>query len=961
MINDMETTTMQTTASGTTPSVSRHLATSASRRRSRVYSRGLVVTLIVAAVTFAATSAFTAESFATSGPGFGVKSFSFEVLDQNGQPYTQAGGHPYAIETDIEFNSTLDRNGKVVPDELVKDLTVSLPPGLVGNPLATPRCSAADLDATFTTCPIDSQIGVLTLFHSQNIVASPIERIPVYNMVPQDGLAAQFGFVYSGVSSFIDSRVRTGGDYGLDSTLTTVSTLLPLLASKLTLWGVPADSTHNVDRACEDAEYRYGCASTSQPLALLTNPTSCAGPLTMTVKMDSWQHPGQFVTSSDGAPAITDCEDLNFDPSISLQPVSHQADSPSALSVDLHAPQAGLQDPHGRAASDLKRVVVTLPAGFAVNPASADGLGACSPAQIALASPDPASCPDNAKVGSVEVDSPLLPDPLKGAVYLAKQSDNPFGSLLAIYVTAEADGVVIKLAGHVEADPATGQLTTSFDNNPPLPFNDFKLDFYGGPRAALATPDGCGVFTTTSSLAPWSGIAAVTPTDAFTIDSGCGGAFAPGFSAGVTNPSSGQGTDFALHVTRADGQQHIKSITTSLPAGLLANIASVPLCGDAQASAGSCDAGSQVGATDAAAGAGSSPFHIAGRVYLTGPYKGAPYGLSIVVPALAGPYNLGTVVVRAAIFVDPHDSHVTVVSDDVPNVLDAVGADGQTNGFPLRVRSIVVDVNRPGFMVNPTSCDPTAVSGSVSSWEGSSATVASRFQIGNCAALPFSPTFSASTTAKTSRANGASLDAKILIGVQGESNAHVVAVSLPKQLPSRLTTIQKACLAATFNANPAACPAAALVGSATASTPLLPAPLSGPAYLVSHGGAGFPDLVIVLQGNGVTFDLVGAINISSKGITSTKFSNAPDVPINSFELKLPQGPHSILTSNGSLCAKPLVMPTTITAFNDKQVIQSTKIKVTGCPKAKRAKKVKRHKVKHAKHKARRGHKSSRTK
>ena len=897
--------------------------------------------------------------FISRGAGFGFKSFVFKAIDQNGQPYTQAGGHPYELQTNLTLNTIVDRDGNPLPDGTLKDVIVSLPPGLVGDPSATPTCNYGDL--TNNDCPPSAQIGIIQVDAGGTLNPFPPEGAPIYNMERPANLPAQFGFNITPVTGFIDSRVRTGTDYGIDSQVLNVSAAVPILATRLTLWGVPADPSHNAQRDCPGVLVHFGCG-TAQPLApLLTNPTSCSGPLTITARADSWQDVGHFVTATQTLPAITGCDQLSFNPGISIQPDTSSADSPSGLNVDVHVPLGGLQAPNGVATSNLKQAVVTLPPGVSVNPASADGLGACSPAQVALSSPDPANCPDNAKVGSVEVDTPLLPDPLKGGVYLAKQNDNPFGSLLAIYVTAEADGVVIKLAGHVKADPATGQLTTTFDNNPPLPFSDFKLDFFGGPRAALATPDACGAFTSTSALAPWSGTAAMAPTDSFTIDSGCTGGFAPGFSAGATNPSSGQGTDFTLQVTRADGQQHIRSITTSLPAGLLANIASVPLCGDAQASAGSCDAGSQVGVTDAAAGAGSNPFHIAGRVYLTGPYKGAPYGLSIVVPAIAGPYNLGTVVVRAAIFVDPHDSHVTVVSDDVPNVLDAVGADGQTNGFPLRVRSILVDVDRPGFMVNPTSCEPAAVSGSVSSWEGSSAAVASRFQIGNCAALPFSPTFSASTTAKTSRANGASLDAKILIGVQGESNAHIVAVSLPKQLPSRLTTIQKACLAATFNANPAACPAASLVGTATAVTPLLPAPLSGPAYLVSHGGAGFPDLVIVLQGNGVTFDLVGAINISSKGITSTKFANAPDVPINSFELKLPQGPHSILTSNGSLCAKPLVMPTTITAFNDKQVIQSTKIKVTGCPKAKRAKKVKRHKVKHAKHKAGRGHKSSRTK
>jgi hypothetical protein len=903
---------------------------------------------------------------------FGIASFDASLTGQDGLPVTQAGSHPDEASTSFTLNSTAGPAGGEISDSAVKDVQVDLSAGLIGDPTATPRCAQRDLlveqgSAAQANCPAASQVGILSV---QTIIG--LLTRPVFNMVPPPGEPALFAAVVLYTPVYIDAHVRSGGDYGLTATLSNVSDLLPLTGSKLTLWGVPADPSHDALRGthllCGGDDLTQcsggGTAATTALKPLLTLPTSCSGPQTTTIHADSWQDPGDFqgasVVNHDsaGRPLGFDgCGRLTFDPSITVRPDNGSADSPTGLHVDLHAPQAGLQDPQGLASAALKKAVVTLPAGVAVNPASADGLAACSPAQIALSSPAAATCPDASKVGTVEVDTPLLDHPLQGGVYVARPHDNPFDSLLAIYVAVSdpQTGVVVKLAGHVVPDPQTGQLTATFDNNPQLPFTDLKLDFFGGARAALATPPTCGTFQTTAQFTPWSAIDPNNPLaselvnggDSFSISSGANGAscagslpFAPAFVAGTMSNQANGFSPLSVSFSRADGEQGLGGISVQAPPGLLGMLSSVPLCGEPAASQGTCSSGAQIGHTTVSAGAGSSPVVVpqAGQpqapVFLTGPYRGAPFGLSIVVPAVAGPFNLGTVVVRAAISVDPHTAQVTITSDPLPTILQ---------GIPLRVRKVDVVVDRPGFIFNPTSCDPLAVNATIASTQGASAAVSSRFQAANCGQLPFSPKFSASTTAKTSRANGASLDAKILIGVKGEANAHVVAVQLPKQLPSRLTTIQKACLDSVFNANPAACPAASLVGSATASTLVLPVALSGPAYLVSHGGAGFPDLVIVLQGDGVRFDLVGSINISSKGITSSKFASAPDAPINSFELSLPQGPHSILTSNGSLCAKPLVMPTTITGYNNKQVKQQTKIKVTGCPKAKKARKAKRHK------------------
>ena len=922
-------------------------------------------------------------------PSFGVPGFDGSILNEDGTTDTQAGSHPYALTTSLGFNSTVDSSGAPRPDGNVKDIAVNLPPGLVGDPTAVPQCPQQELQDVLTFragCAAASQVGFITV-RMKNFAA---EGYPVFNMVPPPGEPAQFGAFLNGLATvYIDARVRSGSDYGLTASLNNVSALLPLVGSTLTLWGVPADPSHDASRgdffqcfgdfvSVGDSCFGGGQSAGGAVKPFLTLPTSCGGPQGFSLSADSWQSPGSFASGSfvthdgSGNPVgFEGCNRLDFGPSIVARPDTSSADSPSGLGVDVHVPQAGLQTVDGLAAANLKKAVVALPAGFSVNPSSANGLAACSPAQIALSSPDGASCPDASKIGSVEVDTPLLSHPLLGGVYLATQGDNPFGSLLAIYVAVDdpQSGVVVKLAGHVVADPQTGQLTATFDNNPKLPFSDFKLDFFGGQRAALATPQSCGVFQTSSEMTPWSALdpsnpspgEVASPGDSFAITSAAGGgacqgslAFAPSFTAGTVSNQANGFSPLSVSFSREDGEQTLGGVSIQMPPGLLGMLSSVPLCGEPAASQGACPAASQIGHTVVSAGVGADPVVIpqaggpGAPVFLTGPYKGAPFGLSIVVPAVAGPFNLGNVVVRAAIGVDPHTAQVTITSDPLPTILQ---------GIPLRVRKVTVLVDRPGFIFNPTSCNPLAVNGTITGVQGATAGVSSRFQAANCGALPFSPKFSASTSAKTSRANGASLDAKILIGVKGEANAHVVAVQLPKQLPSRLTTIQKACLDSVFNANPAACPAASLVGTATAVTPVLPVALSGPAYLVSHGGAGFPDIVVVLQGDGVRFDLVGSINITSKGITSSKFASAPDAPINSFELKLPQGPHSILTSNGSLCAKPLVMPTTITAYNNKQVKQNTTIKVTGCPKAKKAKKTthKKHKAKHIKDNAKAKH------
>jgi hypothetical protein len=912
-----------------------------------------------------------ATTISSSPAGFGIQSFTASANNADGSLSTEAGGAPYAATASFALNTVVTQKG-IEPAQNLKDTLVALPPGFVGNPLAVSRCSAND----FPACTPETQVGLATLkfAHVGDLETSGVDStvvVPVYNMVPPAGTPAEFKFVVAFGSATLDARLRSDGDYGIDIDTKDNSEATDqggVAYVSVTLWGVPGDQSHDAQRGRFCLSSGQSCgndphAPFNAPIKrFLTNPTFCGSPLTTTFSVDPWQNPGNFVTAASTTPTgTTGCGKLSFTPSISIQPDTSVADSPTGLRVHLHVPQN--DEPTGLAEPDLKKAVVTLPQGITVNPAAADGLAACSPAQIDLSGPGPATCPDASKIGSVEVDTPLIDHPLPGAVYVAQQGENPFGSLLAIYIAVDdpASGVVVKLAGHVIADRQTGQLTTTFDNNPQLPFEDLKLDFFGGPRAALATPETCGTFETTSALTPWSAADPIDPagasisSDPFEISSGCAGGFVPSFVAGTVNPAAGAASAFDAVFSRSDQDQELGGITVRTPPGLLGKIAGVPLCPDAQAAAGTCSPASQVGHVIVASGAGSSPVSLpeAGKpqdpVFLTGPYKSAPFGLSVVVPAEAGPFNLGTVVVRAAIYVDPHTAQITIVSDALPQILQ---------GVPLKVRKVDVIVDRQGFMINPTSCEPMAVDAAIASVHGVADALSSRFQAAGCASLPFAPTFSA-TSRGNGNVHGASLDVRISQR-PGEAAIHKVDTQLPLALPSRLDTLKKACPEAQFAANPAGCPAGSDVGVATATTPILNVPLTGPAYLVSHGGAAFPDLDLVLQGEGVKIVLTGNTDIK-RGVTFSRFETVPDAPISSFELNLPGGAGALIAATKNLCAptktttvtkhvtrrvngrlrhmavkvqksvaEALLMPITITGQNGAVLHRSTKIAVLGC-------------------------------
>jgi hypothetical protein len=912
--------------------------------------KGVLIAVLAAVALLALPAA------ACASGGFGIERVEVRAEEENGAPATQAGSHPYALT--VKF--ALDRKplsqaqkeaglgdagpfGEEIAEGDPKDVESTLPAGVAVNLLAVAQCSEQQLAKQ--ACTPSSQVGDIAV-DSPFALVSLAGEIPVFNIAPSSPkVAGALGFTFAGVGfiAHMIGSAHAGGDYGISALAPGMPQGLDTDGLTMTLWGDPAAASH-----CHQQFIGGPCVSVpagEQPF--LTLPTSCPSELTPSVReelslsarADSWQEPGVWTPTILSAPlqAMTGCQKLSFTPSIEVRPETSVAQTPTGVSVALKIPQ--VEALGSLAEANLREAVVTLPPDLVVSPSAVSGLEGCSEAQVGLSSRAPAACPEASKVGTVQARTPLLDHPVSGSVYLAQQGNagpaqgsNPFGSLIALYVVVEGSGVQLKVAGEVSLNQLTGQITARFRDLPQLPYSEMTLNFFGGPRASLV-PDACGLYTTTSQLTPWSALDASPPSppaqpqSSFTVNSGCpSGGFAPAFTAGTTSNQAGGYSPLVQTFTRQDSEQGLAAIQEHIPTGLLGSVAHVPLCGEPQAQEGTCGPESQIGTISVLVGPGPDPFEVPpGRIYLTGPYNGAPFGLSVVVPARGGPFNLGNVVVRAALQIDPRTSAVTVSTGPLPLMLQGVSA---------LAKSVTVDVNRPEFIFNPTNCDPKAISATMDGSAGGLTTASVHFQATDCAVLAFKPSFSASTSGHTSKAGGASLTAKLVYppappGTQ--ANIARVKVELPKQLPARLTTLQQACPAKTFEANPASCPAASAVAVATATTPLLPVGLSGPAYFVSYGGAKFPELIVVLQGDGVTVYLHGETFISKKGITSSTFPAVPDVPVGSFELRFPQGPDSALAANGNLCTSKLTMPTEFLAQNGAQLKQNTKIAVTGCP------------------------------
>jgi len=896
---------------------------------------------------------------------FGASAFVSEIGGADGRSDVQAGDHPYDLATRFDLYTRMGVNtaNEYAPATVgqARDVVVDLPLGVAGSAVATPRCTFAQLQSHViagfpNSCPLDTLVGHVTSEPKGLIVVYSA----IYNMVPEPGVVAEFG--YTDLLHNTHVIVATVAPTPTGYVTRAIAREVPQLTLSnviTTFYGDPAAKQEEIARL-EGAE-----PHPVTPAAMFTNPSDCSGePLKTQLYMDSWQAPGAFnadgtpnveghgwVSASIEAPPVTGCNALRFTPeSFTFAPEAghSQADEPSGYESVLKIPAN--ETPGTLATPPLKTTVVTLPPGVSISPAAADGLVGCQesgPEGINFEQAGPGNCPAASKVGTVEVATPLLPERLsEGSVYVAQPtcggSGQPQcsealaeeGKLFAIYleISSKERGIHIKLRGKVEVGGAghsnglePGQVRTSFIKTPQMPFSELKFKFDGGPRAPLANPQTCGTFTTNASLEPWSapesGPNAIEQ-PSFNISGGCGNGFAPSFSAGTTNDQAGAYSAFTTTFSRHGGEQDLSGVTVNMPEGLSAKIAGIPQCPEAQANAGTCSSASKIGTATGAAGSGSDPLYQSGPVYLTGPYNGGPFGLSIVIPANAGPYNLGNIVVRASIRINPVTAAATIVSNPLPQSID---------GIPLRVQTVNVTVGQENnFTFNPTNCTPSAINATITSAQGTAVPVSSPFDATGCATLPFHPQFSASTNGKTSRANGASFHVKIGFPTGGQANIHRVELTIPSVLPSRLTTLQKACPEAVFNANPAACPSASLIATATAHTPLLPDPLMGPVYFVSHGGAAFPDTEMVLQGDNVELIIDGHTDIK-KGVTYSRFQTVPDAPVTSFEFSAPEGPYSIFAAYGNLCQKEIKAPTTITAQNGAVFSQDTAVEVQNCP------------------------------
>jgi hypothetical protein len=817
---------------------------------------------------------------------------------------TQAGGHPdltvkYAGET---------RDAPQLEDPCQcndpREIKVSLPTGFIGNPHATPQCKAADLARL--ACPADSQVGTMDIAISNTGGLNlELAEEPIYNTVPrpdQPGLiSASFAAGFFSVPFYINLTARTGSDYGLDADANGLERQFVVQRFTMHMWGVPADDSHNAQRyGCQ--EYCQGVPSSSPHIPFLINPGTCGEATESVVTVVGYDN--SVTTASYPWPASTGCDQLTFNPSQSARPTTTQTDSASGVDIDLTVPQ--ILSPKFPSPSEIREATLTLPVGFSINPNAADGKTSCSDAAIHFHTTEAAECPEYSKIGTDVIDSPALPEPISGGIYLG---DPQPGNRYRIFLTASGYGTNVKLAGTIKPDPQTGQLVTSFTDLPQSPLQEFQLHFFGAERAVLATPTQCGTYAVQSTFVPWDeALPSQSSTQFFNLDSGPDGApcppptrpFAPGFSAASAGNTAGSHSPFTVDLTRNDGDQNLSGLTVTTPPGFSATLAGIPYCpesalatlasssysGLVEQLVPSCPVASQIGTSDAGAGAGTHPVYLPGKVYLAGPYKGAPLSLVIVTPAVSGPYDLGNVVVRVALNVDPVDAHVTAVSDPLPSIVE---------GVPLRLRAIRVSLDRPDFTLNPTNCDRFQVSGAILGDQGTEVDRASHFQVANCAILPYGPGLSMRLTGGVNRRGHPAIHTTFTTQ-PGEANSRVISVALPKGEQLDNSHLGTVCTKVDFAKD--ACPAGSRIGNVTVDTPLLDQPLKGYAYLRSSQ-EGLPDLALKLTGQ-VDIEAAAKIDSVNEGLRAT-FKNVPDVPFSTIRVNLAGGKKGLLQNSEGLC------------------------------------------------------------
>ncbi len=866
----------------------------------------------------------------------------------------QAGGHP---DVEVQFsleNRLLQKSQSACNCEDAKNATVHLPTGFIGNPHATPQCSIADFSAD--RCPVDSQVGVVSVNASAGNFISML-----YNLVPPPDQAGLLGFkvFLFNTPQFTVLSARTGSDYGLDaSAISIYHGTFPLQTFQEDLWGVPAEPKHDPLRL-DVKENRgfswYGdtlcdangtpstddpntivmpCGSKLPPVAsnspltpFLQNPTNCDSALESSLEVLSYD--GGLTEADHAWPQPTGCDQLSFNPSLYAQPTTTETDTASGIDIDLKVPQE--LSPTIPSPTELRGATVTLPPGFTINPNAADGKTACADQEARFGSEEEGHCPEFAKIGSLEIESSALPGPLPGYVYLGQPLP---GNRYRIFLIADGFATHIKLAGTVTPDPTSGQLVITFDDLPESPLTAFNMHLFGSERGLLATPTQCGSYPVTTRFRPWdSSLGTQTSTQFFTLDSGpnedpCPGPtrpFTPTVSTGVTDSTAGAHTQFLLDLQRSDGNQDLSSLSVTTPPGFAATLAGIPYCSEASISAAanpnasglaeqanpSCSPAAEVGSATTAVGAGNHPLYVPGKVYLAGPYRGAPLSLAVITPAISGPYDLGNVVVRVALHVNPTNAQITAVSDPLPRILD---------GIPLRIRGVVIQLNRPGFALNPTNCNPLSVGVLAAGDQAGQASFSSPFQVNDCTDLSFGPKLSLRLSGSTRRTAAPALHS-LLTASAGEAGISRAVVTMP---PSEIVDnahIGNVCSQAQFHGS--GCPPDSVIGFARATTPLLEKPLEGPVYLMSGLGHRLPDVVADLKGQ-IEIVLDGRVDSVNGGIR-TSFETVPDAPVSSFSLNLDGGRKGLLQNSEPICSHPLKATIALVGQNGRSADSRTQV------------------------------------
>lgn len=811
---------------------------------------------------------------ATARAEFGVApgSFKAEMTDTAGDPETRPGAHPDAFRVSFALNQ---RDGR--PDGGIKDLQFELPRGFFANPKAIPTCPREALATGFDAlCPPETQVGVVDV----ELFGVGVLHQPVYSLETHEDGLAQFGFRAAFVASRITARLRPDGR-AVVSEVTDIASDFPVLNMSLELWGVPAD---------------HQTGSTLPRRAFLTTPTTCDTPPAVALRLRSWEQPDSWASSTAEMPALSGCESLSFQPRLDFSLPGASADVPTATEVNLLTPPAS-DDPDARAGDLIESLVLELPDGMALSPSAANGLVACSEAAVHVGEAGPTSCPPASKVGTVELVAPSLDRPLEGTIYLGDQL--PGNDYRLFMVVADPRGVDLKLRLSLHADPETGRLTARTSDLPAIPFERMTIRFAGGSRAPIVSPPRCGTSVASAVFTPYGGGPSVASSDVVTTATGpagrpCPGAlpFAPDFVAGVSRPRAGIASPLTATIRRGDGEQFLGRFGMTLPAGVSARLGSVEPCSKAAAAAVACPRSSRIGSAVTEAGSGPTPYPLGGDVFLTGPYRRAPFGLMITFRGAVGPFDLGTIAVRAALSVDPRTGQVTVRTDSLPRVV---------RGIQLRLQTIGLDIDRPGFITTPTSCAERRVGAAIESVGGAVARPSSRFVVGGCRRLRFRPTLSMALRDRSELRAGGRPGVRLSVrSAPGGANLRKVKVDLPKMLEA--SVIGPPAICSLEQAKDGRCPPEARIGSASARTPLLSVPLRGGIYSVQPPGNGPPDVWALIRGQGVAMSFrMKARTLSDGGVRGTLLG-VPDVPFSIFTMSFAGGEGALFSATRGVCS-----------------------------------------------------------